>query len=119
MNVKIITDATAAKGMAQRRGLGSVRHVEVHQLWIQEKVHQKEIAVEKIGGKSNLADGLTKFVDGKDLTIHVKGIKLESRTRRHREAPNMAEGSSVPTVEWSDGYNEGSEPNWAQGHYNK
>ena len=28
-NVKIITDATAARGMAQREGLGSVRHVEV------------------------------------------------------------------------------------------
>ena len=53
-NVKIITDATAARGMAQRKGLGAVRHVEVHQLWIQEKVQSKEICVEKVGGKSNL-----------------------------------------------------------------
>ena len=82
-------------------------------------MHNKEIAIEKIGGKSNLADGLTKFVDGKDLAIHVEGIKLENRTGRDKEAPNMAEGNSVPTVEWSDGYNEGNEPNWVQGNYNK
>ena len=47
MKVKIITDATAAKGMAQRRGLGSVRHVEVHQLWIQERVHKKELLLKR------------------------------------------------------------------------
>ena len=41
------------------------------------------------------------------MAIHVKGIKLENRTGRHKEAPNMAEGNSVPTVEWSDGHNEG------------
>ena len=48
--VKIITDATAARGMAQRKGLGAVRHVEVHQLWIQDKVQSKEICVEKVRG---------------------------------------------------------------------
>ena len=64
-NVKIITDPTAARGMAQREALGAVRHVEVHQLWIQDEVQSKEICVERVGGKSNLADGPTKFVDGK------------------------------------------------------
>ena len=101
-NVKIITDATAARGMAQRKGLGAVRHVEVHQLWIQDKVHSKEICVEKVGGKSNLADGLTKFVDGKDLAIHVDGIGLENRTGRHTDAPVMAAGDAVKTVRWAD-----------------
>ena len=101
-SVKIITDATAARGMAQRKGLGAVRHVEVHQLWIQDKVQSKEICVEKVGGKSNLADGLTKFVDGKDLAIHVDGIGLENRTDRHMEAPGMAEGDAIKTVTWSD-----------------
>ena len=100
--VKIITDATAARGMAQRKGLGAVRHVEVHQVWIRDKVHSKEICVEKVGGKSNLADGLTKFVDGKDLAIHVDGIGLENRTGRHTEAPAMAAGDVVKTVRWAD-----------------
>ena len=76
--------------------------MEVHQLWIQDKVHNKEICVEKVGGKSDLADGLTKFVDGKDLAIHVDGIGLENRTGRHTEAPEMATGDTVKTVRWAD-----------------
>ena len=44
------------------------------------KVQNKEICVEKVGGKSNLADGLIKFVDGKDLAIDADGIGFENRT---------------------------------------
>ena len=101
-NVKIITDATAARGMAQRKGRGAVRHVEVQQLWIQDKVQSKEICVEKVGGKNNLADGLTKFADGTDLATHVNGIGIENRTGRHSEAPGMASGDAVKTVKWAD-----------------
>ena len=38
-------------------------------------------------------------------------IKLENKTGRHKEAPNMAEGNSVPTVEWSDGSHKESKYN--------
>ena len=37
MKVNIRTDASAAKGIAHREGLGKVRHLEVAQLWLQEK----------------------------------------------------------------------------------
>ena len=33
-NIKIETDASAAKGIASRRGAGKIRHIEVSQLWI-------------------------------------------------------------------------------------
>ena len=38
-NIDIVccTDASAAKGIASRRGAGEVRHIEVNQLWIQGK----------------------------------------------------------------------------------
>ena len=108
-NVKIITDATAARGMVQRKGLGAARHVEAHQLWIQDKVQNKEICVEKVGGKNNLADGLTKFVGGKDLATHVNGIGIENRTGRHSEAPGMASGDAVKTVKWADEFGDKSD----------
>ena len=38
MSITILTDASAAKGIASRRGLGKVRHIEVNQLWVQERV---------------------------------------------------------------------------------
>ena len=47
INVK--SDASAAIGIAQRRGLGKVRHIEVNQLWLQEKVANGTIIIEKIG----------------------------------------------------------------------
>ena len=47
--IQINADASAAIGMASRLGLGKVRHIEVTQLWIQEKVYKKEILLKKIG----------------------------------------------------------------------
>ena len=38
IDVGINTDASAAKGIASRKGVGRVRHSEVHQRWVQEKV---------------------------------------------------------------------------------
>jgi len=38
MPIKMITDATAAKGMGQRKGLGTVRRLEVSQMWVQDKI---------------------------------------------------------------------------------
>ena len=41
--VRLSEDSTAAKGIADRTGLGKVRHIEVNQLWVQDKVREKEI----------------------------------------------------------------------------
>jgi len=106
--VKIITDATAARGIAQRKGLGTVRHLEVGQLWIQDKIARGEITVEKVGGKINIADALTKFVDAKALAVHNEGIKLEFREGRHEEAPEVAE-EVVHSVEWNTGTEDNGE----------
>ena len=38
MTIRINTDASAAKGIARRRGLSKVRHIEVNQLWIQDRI---------------------------------------------------------------------------------
>ncbi len=38
LRIRVHTDASAAKGIASRRGLGKVRHIEVNQLWLQDKV---------------------------------------------------------------------------------
>ena len=65
VKIRLRTDASAAKGIASRRGLGKIRHLEVHQLWLQEKVNNREIEVMKVKGEGNLADALTKPLDGK------------------------------------------------------
>ena len=48
--LEIMTDATAAKGIASRRGLGRTRHIDVHYLWVQERVGNGDIALKKVWG---------------------------------------------------------------------
>ena len=50
INIDLYTDASAAKGIANRIGLGKVRHLETNQLWIQAKVADGLLGVHKIKG---------------------------------------------------------------------
>ena len=42
-------DSSAALAISQRVGLGKVRRLEARRLWIQEKVRNKEVKIEKMG----------------------------------------------------------------------
>ena len=42
LGLELNTDATGAKGIATRRGLGKLRHVDVHLFWLQQKMHNGE-----------------------------------------------------------------------------
>ena len=68
--IRLSEDSSAAKGIADRTGLGKVRHIEVNQLWIQDKVKNKEFEIKRVKGLDNLADALTKHVDA-DRSLHV------------------------------------------------
>ena len=65
--IRLKTDATVAKSVASRKGCGKIRHIEVNQLWLQEKVNLGEIEIEKGRGEINRADALTKPNDGTSL----------------------------------------------------
>jgi hypothetical protein len=65
VRITLFTDATAAAAIVKRKGLGRLRHLDVRDLWIQEKVAAKAIKVERVRGDSNPADPLTKFVSGR------------------------------------------------------
>ena len=60
MNVQAFVDASAAVGIACRRGLGKVRHIELDQLWLQSQVARGRVRVYKVPGEENIADSLTK-----------------------------------------------------------
>ena len=87
--VRTSTDSSAAVGISKRRGLGKVRHIELNQLWIQDKVSKGEIEVRKVRGEDNLADALTKHVDQTSLGFHMTGTGQEVREGRHELAPEV------------------------------
>ena len=62
VRIKMVSDATAAIGMAKRQGLGRVRHLAVADLWIQQRIQKGDIAVAKIDGRQNPADAYTKVL---------------------------------------------------------
>ena len=76
LKVNVHSDATAAIGIAKRRGLGKVRHLHTTDLWIQEKVRNGDIAPHKVFGTENPADAMTKYLNAADMekALHKMGV---------------------------------------------
>ena len=67
VEVAVWTDSDACRGIASRRGLGKMRHVELRYLWLQEVVKAGRLAIRRIGGLHNLADHLTKVKNRNEM----------------------------------------------------
>ena len=91
LKVRLNTDASAAKGISARRGLGKLRHLETSQLWLQDKVHKGEVIVKKIKGLLNPSDILTKPPTIKMLEELIKACSIEFQSGRHELMPNKAD----------------------------
>ena len=87
--VVVKTDANAAIGIASRRGMGKVRHIETNQLWLQHKVAQKQVEVVKIRGEDNPADSLTKYLNHNGINKHMGLTNQVILVGRHRLAPEI------------------------------
>ena len=85
--VRLNTDANAAIGISNRVGSRQVRHMEVNQSWLQEKVRKKEMEVVNVPTDDHLTDALRKGVESGTLTFHVQGVVAEIRRDRHDLAP--------------------------------
>ena len=68
-------------GQLNRLGLGGTLHLNVRHLWVQQKVKDKEITLEKQGGKKNVADLGTKIQTGPVITnvMGRLGFRFERR----------------------------------------
>ena len=88
--VCVWTDSSAALGIATRSGLGKLRHLETHTLWVQEKVRTGAIAVRKVAGEVNPADLFTKHLPSKDKIHQLTALfGCEYREGRALTAPQL------------------------------
>ena len=71
VKLRVHTDATAAKGIASRTGLGKTRHIAVHFLWVQEKVRNGDFKLLKVLGTNNPSDLLTKHLPIETVTKYM------------------------------------------------
>ena len=74
--LRVHSDAAAAIGVCQRRGLGRIRHLAVADLWIQDRLRTKDFELCKVAGSANPADILTKHVDWGLLSKHLSNFNF-------------------------------------------
>ena len=75
--VKMLVDSSAAKAMLERKGVRKTRHVQARFLWLQDRVEEKELKVEKTPGAVNDADIVTKVQTGGILRSHLARLGYE------------------------------------------
>lgn len=84
------TDSSAAIGIASRSGLGKLRHLETHTLWLQEKVRTGAIVVKKVRGEVNPADLFTKHLPSREKVHQLLMLfGCEYREGRPSSAPQL------------------------------
>ena len=88
--IEVKSDASAAIGIAQRRATVKVRHIEVNQLWLQEKVANGAVKISRPRIHENLADQLTKPVTAERMKYHLEKTHQKIAAGRQPLAPNIA-----------------------------
>ena len=87
------SDATAAIGIVGREGLGKVRHLATADLWVQQRVKQRQLSVEKWPGPENPADVGTKGLSREAIDRHVVALGFAAVAGRAAAAPEMKAGA--------------------------
>ena len=87
--IRVMTDASAAKAIAGRKGLGKVRHIATHYLWLQEKVARGNVEVIKIKGEFNSADLFTKHLDRAKMEEAISQFGHTFEEGRSDSAPSL------------------------------
>ena len=87
----INSDASVAIGIGNHIGSDKVRHIEVTQLWLQDKVSREVFVLGNIKTYKNLADALTKGVAATAIQRHLDGVRVELRNDMHQIAPELEE----------------------------
>ena len=85
--VSLSTDSSAAKGIANRRGLGKMRHIELSELWVQDRVAKGQITIWKIPGVENSSDSLTKHSNGERIAQTLFFCNQAVEAGRHEIIP--------------------------------
>ena len=93
--LRVWTDSSAAIGICSRQGLGKLRHLDTHTLWIQQAVRTGRVDLRKVPGEQNPADLLTKHSNSRQrLEELVKLFGCRYLGGRAPNAPQVRQGES-------------------------
>lgn len=98
----IWVDASAAIGIARRKGLGKVRHVETQSLWDQDSIREKRLVLNKVCGKDNPGDIFTKYLDFRTMEKHLRFMGIQRREGRPAVAPQVVRDHEADLLRGGD-----------------
>ena len=77
--LQLYTDSSAAKSFVSRKGLGKMKHLEIRDLWLQREVTLGKVIVNKVDGKKNPADLMTKYLRKEEIEerLQLMGIRIQ------------------------------------------
>ena len=81
------TDASAAVGILSRQGVGRIKHLQIRQLWIQERLKNEERKMIKIPRNINMSDLMTHHWNERDGLSHMSNLKVIRRGHCKSSAP--------------------------------
>ena len=87
--LRIHTDAAAAIGICRRRGRGRIRHSDVEDTWVQDKVREKVVDLLKVAGTENMSDILDKYVEKPILEKMLPKLSMKAMGGRSPAAPQL------------------------------
>jgi hypothetical protein len=88
--VRVWTDSTATLGICGRQGLGKLRHIDTHFLWVQQRVRDKTFELYKVKGEDNPADLFTKHLTSRERVHNLLELfGCVYRSGRAEKAPKM------------------------------
>ena len=82
VSARVHVDAPAAKSVIERQGVGSVRHIEMDTLWLQEQQARARLPPIKCPGEQNCADMMTKYLSPKDFWRYMNELNIHERDGR-------------------------------------
>ena len=103
-SLRVWTDSSAAIGICNRQGLGKLRHLDTHTLWIQQAVRLGRVDLRKVAGEVNPADLFTKHSLSRqrlEQLVELHGCKYIGG--RASTAPLAKTGASNKATMASDG----------------
>ncbi len=90
LDATVHSDASAALGIVQRRGLGKLRHIRVQYLWVQDRLRRGDFQVRKVPGKQNPADLLTKHLPAQEIQSHMESLGFVTSASRAALTPQLS-----------------------------
>ncbi|CAK0873283.1 unnamed protein product, partial [Prorocentrum cordatum] len=90
---KVHSDSNAGRAIATRIGSGKVRHLQIRDLWVQERVRLGELQLGRVDTESNRSDLGTKHLDGKRV------LKLLEMSNLRLLTKGLAAGVGVTFAE--------------------